>query len=58
MTLFSDKMHTWFDAQLDQKILDGIYACCLPYTYRVTHNIWLLTDLDNVQKKQIYGGDA
>ena len=20
-------MHTWFDAQLDQKILDGIYCC-------------------------------
>ena len=29
MTLFSDKMlisHTWFDAQLDQKILDGLYS--------------------------------
>ena len=31
MTLFSEKyayilqIHTWFDAQLDQKILDGIY---------------------------------
>ena len=22
-------MHTWFDAQLDQKILDGICCCCM-----------------------------
>ena len=23
-------MQTWFDAQLDQKILDGIYLLCEP----------------------------
>ena len=25
MTRFSEKMQTWFDAQLDLKILEGIY---------------------------------
>ena len=27
--LYFPLMHTWFDAQLDQKILDGIYSFCM-----------------------------
>ena len=33
-------MQTWFDAQLDQKILDGIYSICsYPKMIAVTQNI-------------------
>ena len=27
-------MQTWFDAQLDQKILDGIYSMCKSKVYK------------------------
>ena len=32
-------MHTWFDAQFDQKILDGIYSCM--YVVRFQY-VWLI----------------
>ena len=28
-------MHTWFDAQLDQKILNGIYAWTWPLKFTI-----------------------
>ena len=39
-------MQTWFDAQLDQKILDGIYYLCTQNANLVWHKVLILNKND------------
>ena len=44
-TWFSEKMHTWFDAQLDQKIVDSLYSGYLQTFFHIFLNLHQFTKL-------------